>query len=72
LEGIPLPLDYYNSGPMTQFDISPHDRHIAFSTLRVLQATVGMLENIHYPKKPFVKIELIWANYRQTGCFDFN
>jgi hypothetical protein len=32
---------------MTQFDISPDGRHLAFSTPQDLLANIGMLENIH-------------------------
>jgi hypothetical protein len=31
---------------MTQFDISPDGRHLAFTSQQVLQANIGMLENI--------------------------
>jgi eukaryotic-like serine/threonine-protein kinase len=43
---IPLPFDYWFSDPFTQFDISPDGRHLAFNTQEVLQANIGMLENI--------------------------
>ena len=43
---IPLPFDYWYLVPMAQFDISPDGRHLALTTQQVLQANIGMLENI--------------------------
>jgi len=43
---IPLPFDYWYVVPNTQFDISPDGRRLAFTTQQVLQANIGMLENI--------------------------
>ncbi|MBV8114516.1 MAG: PD40 domain-containing protein [Silvibacterium sp.] len=43
---ISLPFDYWYAVPMTQFDISPDGRHLAFTFQQVLQANIGMLENI--------------------------
>ncbi|MBV8673916.1 MAG: PD40 domain-containing protein [Acidobacteriaceae bacterium] len=43
---IPLPFDYWYPVPQTQFDVSPDGRRIAFTTQQVLQADIGMLENI--------------------------
>ncbi len=43
---IPLPFDYWFPFPFTQFDISPTGQHLAFTTQEVLQANIGMLENI--------------------------
>jgi len=43
---IPLPFDYWYVVPMTQFDISPDGRHLALITQQVLQANIGMLENV--------------------------
>lgn len=43
---IPLSFHYWFDSPFTQFDISPDGRHLAFNTQEVLQANIGMLENI--------------------------
>jgi hypothetical protein len=43
---IPLPFDYWYVLPQTQFDISPDGRHLAFAIQQVLQANIGMLDNI--------------------------
>ncbi|HKW25874.1 MAG TPA: protein kinase [Terriglobales bacterium] len=43
---IPLPFHYWFDAPFTQFDISPDGRHLAFNTQEVLQANIGMLENV--------------------------
>jgi Tol biopolymer transport system component len=43
---VPLPFDYWFDVPFTQFDVSPDGRHVAFNTQAVLQANIGMLENI--------------------------
>jgi hypothetical protein len=43
---IPLPFDYWYVVPGTQFDISPDGRHLAFTMQQVLQANIGLLENI--------------------------
>jgi eukaryotic-like serine/threonine-protein kinase len=43
---IPLPFDYWFDAPFTQSDISPDGRHLVFITQAVLQANIGMLENI--------------------------
>jgi Tol biopolymer transport system component len=43
---IPLAFHYWFDSPFTQFDISPDGRHLAFNTQEVLQANIGMLENI--------------------------
>jgi Tol biopolymer transport system component len=43
---IPLPFDYWYVVPQTQFDISPDGRRLAFAFQQVLQANIGMLENI--------------------------
>lgn len=43
---IPVPFHYWFDSPFTQFDISPDGRHLAFNTQEVLQANIGMLENI--------------------------
>ena len=43
---IPLPFEYWFDVPFIQFDISPDGRHLAFNTQEVLQANIGMLENI--------------------------
>lgn len=43
---IPLPFDYWFPQPFTQFDVSPDGRHMAFNTQEVLQANIGILENI--------------------------
>lgn len=43
---IPLPYDYWYVVPTTQFDISPDGRRLAFLTQQVLQANIGMLDNI--------------------------
>lgn len=43
---IPLPFHYWFDSPFTQFDISPDGRHLAFNAQAVLQANIGMLENI--------------------------
>jgi Tol biopolymer transport system component/DNA-binding winged helix-turn-helix (wHTH) protein len=43
---IPLPFDYWYVEPMTQFDISPDGRHLAFTFQQVLQANIGLLENV--------------------------
>jgi WD40-like Beta Propeller Repeat len=43
---LPLPVHYWFPTPFTQFDISPDGHHLAFNTQEVLQANIGMLENI--------------------------
>jgi len=43
---IPLAFHYWFDSPFTQFDISPDGRHLAFNAQEVLQANIGMLENI--------------------------
>jgi Tol biopolymer transport system component len=41
-----LPFDYWYVLPSTQFDISPDGRRLAFTIQQVLQANIGLLENI--------------------------
>ena len=43
---IPLPWDYFYVVPLSQFDISPDGRRLAFLTQQVPQANIGMLDNI--------------------------
>ena len=43
---LPLPFDYWYVVPMIEFDISPDGRRLAFTTQQVLQANIGMIENI--------------------------
>lgn len=43
---IPVPFHYWFDAPFTQFDVSPDGRHLAFNTQEVLQANIGMIENI--------------------------
>jgi hypothetical protein len=43
---IPFHFDYWATVPQTQFDISPDGRRLAFTIQQVLQANIGMLDNI--------------------------
>jgi len=43
---IPVAFDYWYAQPMTQFDVSPDGHRIAFTIQQVLQANIGVLENI--------------------------
>jgi Tol biopolymer transport system component len=43
---IPLPFDYWYVVPAMQFDISPDGRRLAVMVQQVLQANIGMLDNI--------------------------
>jgi Tol biopolymer transport system component len=43
---IPLPFDYWYPLPQTEFDISPDGRRLAFTVQQVLQANIGMLDNL--------------------------
>jgi len=43
---VPLPFDYWFDAPFTQLDISSDGQHLAFITQAVLQANIGMLENL--------------------------
>lgn len=43
---IPLPFDYWYVVPLTEFDISPDGHRLAFTAPQVLQANIGMLDNI--------------------------
>ena len=43
---IPLSFDYWYVVPQTQFDISPDGHRLAFTAPQVLQANIGMLDNI--------------------------
>jgi Tol biopolymer transport system component len=43
---VPLAHDYWFDQPWIIFDVSPDGHHIAFMTQEVLQANIGMLDNI--------------------------
>jgi eukaryotic-like serine/threonine-protein kinase len=43
---ISMPFDYWYPLPQTEFDISPDGRRLAVTIQQVLQANIGMLENI--------------------------
>jgi Tol biopolymer transport system component len=43
---LPVQFEYWFDSPFTFFDISPDGRHVAFMTQEVLQANIGMLDDI--------------------------